>query len=1027
MSDESIIFKEDKEDLLYIARKINMDEFTLSGEQGWVRESLESETSIQTNGEGITQSQTEFLNEKMETEMGPEIFKDPSVLLKTRPFNMVWSYGCNPKVDIINLTDAETNEIIFASSHFPIIYNYCEKKMSYLEGHHYTVVAISIDRTGKYFVTADNGEDGFINIWDGSLRNTDTGKIAPVLSLYGIYQKFGVSTAHISPCARYLVTIGGVKEDLYSIDMWLWTLGNNTPEDSFIVSSTHGYPIAIRFNPNIEEHIMVIFSKQVFLLFWDSELMKFTLKITPQIMHRSKIGHLTTGTYVDQCHECYASSSKGCILTFSNALYAKPFEEGDLDNNKIFRNAVKISDVAVDCCNTIDGLVVAGDTRGRIFFFNKRLMILYWLTTFNLGPISSVSFNLVPKVKRQEMGQYFFDKTTEEEIMNCDFLDMAEEFEVLFKHDLPKDATINRAPFVIRDFFIATAQSNIYSVDVINHKCVPLFHIADGYVAAIETHEESDYIIIAYKSNRIILMNYLTNEVLCVSILPKGEDEAACISCIKYDAKSLHLVCGKTNGELWVLDPILLEPKQPEPFQITKNKIVKIRFSVWPIQFAYFDENRTMVIFQYNNKEGKWEFKGKIRPHYGDITDILYIPVKKCWKLYSIAADRHIIEYNNDKLDTEDFAVQSSERIEQTAIPICMIYWVLLHDEKKMGYILLADDKHKLKFLYHVSKIPKSVILAPAYGCFKFQLIKKMQIIPHCDSKYMAFSTNRHCGIHILPPDGNPYKYVGYLTHPVKLEDFVLSKDGQFMFTFGVNDHCVFKWSIETKSVENMKHLGGKELEPFYCLIEGGYHGWLFHEIKDLFYYMQILQQENIDLPRRVSDTINISEIPDLFRTIGFYPSDFELENIMIDVKFRNMDETNKTNEDISFTEFVKLYCNHKPVYGYSLKDLKDVFTTILQTQERQQATCIERQKFVELLTTQGEPMSTTSAFQCFRSLMRIEQDEENFDFLPENITFEVLFEEILGIDMERKFVLEPEESSEEEPDLKKKSGSSKT
>lgn len=48
---------------------------------------------------------------------------------------MVWSYGCNPKVDIINLTDAETNEIIFASSHFPIIYNYCEKKMSYLEGH----------------------------------------------------------------------------------------------------------------------------------------------------------------------------------------------------------------------------------------------------------------------------------------------------------------------------------------------------------------------------------------------------------------------------------------------------------------------------------------------------------------------------------------------------------------------------------------------------------------------------------------------------------------------------------------------------------------------------------------------------------------------------------------------------------------------------------------------------------------------------------------------------------------------------
>lgn len=69
-------------------------------------------------------------------------------------------------------------------------------------------------------------------------------------------------------------------------------------------------------------------------------------------------------------------------------------------------------------------------------------------------------------------------------------------------------------------------------------------------------------------------------------------------------------------------------------------------------------------------------------------------------------------------------------------------------------------------------------------------------------------------------------------------------------------------------------------MEPYYCLLEGGKNGWLFQEIQDLFFYMQILQQENIDLPRRVSDCIRLTEIPDLVRTCGFYPSHFEVRFI---------------------------------------------------------------------------------------------------------------------------------------------------
>lgn len=78
-----------------------------------------------------------------------------------------------------------------------------------------------------------------------------------------------------------------------------------------------------------------------------------------------------------------------------------------------------------------------------------------------------------------------------------------------------------------------------------------------------------------------------------------------------------------------------------------------------------------------------------------------------------------------------------------------------------------------------------------------------------------------------------------------------------------------------------MFQLGGEEMQPFYCLIEGGKNGFLFQEMQDLFYYMQILQQgEKVSLPRQVTDSINVVELPDLVRACGYYPTEYEVSNI---------------------------------------------------------------------------------------------------------------------------------------------------
>lgn len=79
-------------------------------------------------------------------------------------------------------------------------------------------------------------------------------------------------------------------------------------------------------------------------------------------------------------------------------------------------------------------------------------------------------------------------------------------------------------------------------------------------------------------------------------------------------------------------------------------------------------------------------------------------------------------------------------------------------------------------------------------------------------------------------------------------------------------------------SVDTMACLGGRGISPFCCLIEGGIKGWLMNEMKDLFYYAQILHQgENTTAARVITDTVVVEKIPNLMRAIGYYPSNEEV------------------------------------------------------------------------------------------------------------------------------------------------------
>ncbi|RZC43286.1 WD repeat-containing protein 66-like, partial [Asbolus verrucosus] len=221
-----------------------------------------------------------------------------------------------------------------------------------------------------------------------------------------------------------------------------------------------------------------------------------------------------------------------------------------------------------------------------------------------------------------------------------------------------------------------------------------------------------------------------------------------------------------------------------------------------------------------------------------------------------------------------------------------------------------------------------------------------------------------------------------------QLIDFQISNNGRYVFTIGKNDRTVFMWKIKTGSVETMYQLGGEELQPFYCLIEGGCNGFLYQEMRDLFYYMQILQQgEQVCVPRVVSNRINIGELPDLMRACGYYPSEYEIENLLTDIRYKEFDDTGTVKETVTFCEFVKLFINHKPAYGYPVEKLEECFEVITTFTDEYGRKDMPKDDFIEAITTTGEQVSSEQIFRCLATLLHADttmelQGQRDFSFM---------------------------------------------
>jgi len=121
---------------------------------------------------------------------------------------------------------------------------------------------------------------------------------------------------------------------------------------------------------------------------------------------------------------------------------------------------------------------------------------------------------------------------------------------------------------------------------------------------------------------------------------------------------------------------------------------------------------------------------------------------------------------------------------------------------------------------------------------------------------------------------------MGLIAHPNKITSISSVVDGKLFFTSGGEDLCVNMWEVDFSVLaESFYEDPGND--PFPALLEGGANGQIMSDLKDFFYYSQILSKdEHTTKARKLDGKVPLSAIANMMRSMGFYPTQKEIENM---------------------------------------------------------------------------------------------------------------------------------------------------
>ncbi|XP_021268976.1 cilia- and flagella-associated protein 251 isoform X2 [Numida meleagris] len=833
------------------------------------------------------------------------------------PLSLSWALGYNSSLAVHSMEDGV---LLYISAHTVVVHDILGNRQYHLQGHVNAISCLCVSEDRRWVATADRGPDPLVIVWDAFSG-------IPVHTIFDSHTGSGVCAIAISQDAKYLVTISAGM--VQRVCVWRWTCPSESPMCEAELSPEFGFQDFVIFNPqNPYEFVSNSKTQVIFYLWGDAGLQYSTPPLTKQTFG-SAVGHFTQSAFHFNATQALTGTSAGKVAVWGVERERGPAKEprGRLHGMKATK-LVPMQEESLTVLMVLESCVVTGDVRGQVKFYDGHLRLLACCDHSSMGPIRSISFSKAPP-------------------------------------DPHGASSTGSQPVTARNFILSTSDATVLHVATDGTDFEKVMEEAKKAVMAIACHPRQAQLAVGSHCGLLKVWDYQQPQLLMSRIFSRVG-----IQCLSYDPAGSFLAAGFTDGSVHVLDAISLM-SCCEVFKFSRGPITHIHFSHNSEYLATADEKCAVTVYKriLQNKQMCWEHLAGLHSHYKPIRSILFgVQLDDSEpRLLSLGEDRQLVEYDLSSSSKDQLVVLHRHRVEQAAVPLCLAWYPQFSTE---SFILTANSCYKMKLYNATTKMCRKTLLGPTYG----SPLEKMQILPasatHPQKHYLAYITKDKVGLQILPIDGNPHKSSAFICHPDGVSDLAVSYDGHYIFTAGGNDRTVLKWKVNLNALEAAASLGGEDLVPFYRLLEGGQDGEFFRELEDYFYYVQ-LRSHGIDTleTRQVSVHIPLEEIPSVMRAMGFYPSEEEIEEMINEVKFSEYVDTGEQVTKINLGDFIKLYINHRPAFGLSMKTIRRAFQVLGYDNENGDKV-IDRGDLLSLLQSRGEHMMEDELALCLTALL---------------------------------------------------------
>lgn len=882
---------------------------------------------------------------------------------------------------------------------------------------HYNNESAVIAPEGIY--SSNEGRDATMIIWDVQtaipIRKINTGE-------YG-----GVVACAMSLDGMYIATLNRTVPQ--EIMVWGWTadadtgaevMRNGADEDPLLHDSmapeyrhliaAQDEQISIRFSDD-DPHLIVT-NGQYRVLFWSWAEGKLKYYSPPIIAKNFKvpIGHFTQTVFVPGTTMACSGTVDGDVLLWEVQQRDRVTKEQD----KTMLKMVRVHSSGVSFLTWSNGYIVTGGIDGDVKFLDPRLRLVAWFEDLKGGAITSISFDRPSGTAATAMNE------------------LRREFKSITQKKMVQVGTNAVGDFSASDFMVSTSNAMIIDVSAnAFHAGVPellrgrlVVQGQENGVHCIAAHPKLSRLAVAGHSGGLQVWDYLLKRVVMIVVFRGVE-----INCMAFDPEGVWLAIGCTNGVVKFLDSANLEerksikPKRP-------SSITRMVFASSGRLLATGDDTGCVSLFWYEHIQGNtskamgWDVVGRHKTHKGTITGLQFGDDSGLHRLLSVGEDQRLVEY--DLIDSEPetgLLVRSAHKIAQSSTPTGFL-WMdedgIISDVSRRpdaahtitNGLLIANSGYKISaYFSDWSRQCVKTVLAPTFGGPVTEMFT-VPTHPGSDKSSLFYATKEKViGFIQLPLEGDPCLSMGLLAHAGPITSVAKSYDGAYVFTAGGLDQSVMQWRVNGNKIvpEEASKIsasvaaegnGEVPLDHLIAVVEGGREGEFMREIVDYFYYAQIrLQGEETTAKRELLGAVPFSQVPNLFRALGYYPTEMELGRLTYEVANlygpveESVDECDVSSIPLKFSQFMRLYVNYRPIFGISRQAIEQAFLVLGADAVTGQ---ISRDVLFKKLTTHGEPLQQTEITAALRSLLG---EDVKLDDIQDTITARLFAENLLGFE----------------------------